>query len=688
MIAECGIPKMFLFGTGPRSDAGVGWKTKRTFNNTHTLPITNMSVYFGHPVPDTSTGKKPRVAPALESRGIRLLRAAPCDVNIYGIPIANTTTWGVFISVFQTLLFALFKRERQSLCPDDCEITGTHPDPLPFRLPPLCVSLRQPSQSGLDHLLSSGFEQVEIRGKTYFLASDISRDTIKQLLAEDCPAKVDEKCFSPLRFVNLSAMYTVLDLISWISYASQAMTFCLSEAATDSQASFDDGNHDDSERSAISSTTGTDGSKTFSLGSDYHRIGNLFRGGPPITLLDKYPKGEVSPSYLLNRACYFFPTSFTTPYPGHILRYCAELADGDKTTVTTFLQRFMFRNIGDSDDESIAVLAQVSSAWGLIRDTDFGLELTHLVKSIMLAFESGTSFFPLFDAGYYEGSVLAGGGQYSIALNDKSISPFDNPELVKQVKALATHAYTLQSIEDIARREAGDLAGGLTSYENMVGLRARLLGLPLTESTKNTIIGLAASLRFPSRPWNVNLNSIKQMIEISRDVSLISDSTPIGPRALFSTDPIIVALSCFSESSCPSFLHPNGSPIDLAGNLPRPSGESSRGGRARGKQQTSNASWTFAVRRVRFDESVGDLRKILKERMARSVSSSVARATGCVVFSGKQFSEIFSLLAGLANVLDGSAALTRTIEDTRMGEGPESRSVPYSGGHRSKRVKL
>lgn len=187
-----------------------------------------MPIYYGHSIPVTQKGKRPRVSPTLEKKGIELMRSAPCDVDIFGIPVAITTFWAIFTSLFSIICNSLFLKKKTGLWRTDQIIDDKHPQPLPFNLPPLCVALETQSQQAYEFLQSIGFEQTEIRGQVLFLNSQVTRETLTELLKRESPAKIDEKCFAPFKFVNLSAMYIVLDLITWFSFATQTMSFVIS----------------------------------------------------------------------------------------------------------------------------------------------------------------------------------------------------------------------------------------------------------------------------------------------------------------------------------------------------------------------------------------------------------------------------------------------------------------------------
>jgi len=647
-----------------------------------------MPVYFGHPLPESTRGKRPEVSSSLKSKGIELLRAAPSDTNTRGIPLAKAVFWGVFESIFSTILFCLFVKKRSTLCPVEQEITSQHPAPLPFRAPPLCVSLTSRDQSGIDFLISNGFEETEIRGNTYYLNSNPKLSVISSLSRSDCPARVDAKCFTPFRFTNLHAMYSVLDLICWFSFASQAMNFTISVDADSTRKDFDRKEPFVSDHTKIDTTVGDDSSEKLDIPAGYHPITKLLRGIIPMTFLDQFPAGEVCTKTLWNRPTYSSAAVYGSSHSGLVMRFVPELASPDSHVVLDFIYRFMFRNIGSTDMDCANVFSQLRSSWGILNSTDFGLELTHLAYCFLIAFEAGVRLTPIFDSEYYEGCVLTGEG-FSLLSHNRIIHPLSPKDLAIEVRGMATHLNTLLLIKDIVAREDEDEASKIPSFKSMFELREFFLDIPLTESAKDEIMKVASNLRFPARPWNVNVTSLCNLLDLSRDISRLGENDPIGPRALFTRNSIEVAMSCFGESSCPSFYHPNGTSINLIGSLPSAPREFNRQrGQPKGKQQVSNAAWTFAVRRIRFEEAIGDLRKVLNEKTARSVSSSVARGTGCVVISGKGFAEIFGKLSELCKVLGGASLDPSLAESKRLEGKSEAEKGIGADGSRVKRVKM
>lgn len=649
-----------------------------------------MPIFFGNQPPTLASGKKPAIAPALEKKGIELLRSAPSDIVTIGMPLAKTSFWAIFEKLFSVILYSLYIKTGVSLSPENQEIDDSHRNPLPFTLPPICTTPSSTRQSSYDCLLQLGFEQVEMRGKTYFLHGQPTRKIIQTIVSKDFPARLDERCFTPQGYCNLSALYTSLDLQTWFSFASQALRFSTTfDEKVDTSAFASIGTEEGTEMEDIETSGLSKETASKKRGRDYHQIANLFKGDIPGSLLDKIPSGEVLSGCLKSEPVFFNAESVPVKSYGLVCRYVPELALSDKETVINFVQRYLYQNLGQTENDRFRVFLETKAAWGILKDTPFGHELSHLAKTMTIAFDTQTSCMPIFDSGFYEGCVLEGYG-FALGIQDSVIRPLGLEELQVEIRSMATHAGALNQIAEFVLREfKGITKDMIMKCENMYTLRNLLGGIPLTGPTTEAIISAAAFLRFPTRPWTVNLTSVKHMIEISHNLGNLKPDYPIGPRALFSLDPIEVAMSCFSEGTCPSFLHPNGTPIDLRGRLPRASDFNRRQENTRGKQAVSNASWTFAVRRVRFDEAVGDIRKVLKEGTARSVSSSVARGTGCIVFSGTAFAEIFAKLGDLVAVSEGSSHLISAVENTRViGGRAEADDVGPSDGRRSKKVKI
>lgn len=335
----------------------------------------------------------------------------------------------------------------------------------------------------------------------------------------------------------------------------------------------------------------------------------------------------------------------------------------------------MLANLGTTTEEQVVAFSELSSSWGNLRDTTFGHELTHIAKCMMICLELNASIYPLFDAGFYEGCVVRCSNA-SIAIGGKIISGCTNDELTAEIELIATHRRTLHQIAIFAVREGAAAAIGdaVRACTSMFALRRVLLGAPLSETTKEGILSVAPYLRFPARSWSINAKTMEDLCSIAASLENLKPIHPISHRGLLSTDSIEVAMSCFDDRRCPSFINPSGTAIDLKGRVPRAPAQSAARDKSRGKQRISDAAWTFTVRRTTFGEAVSDLRKVIYNAETRSISSSAARGTGAVVFRKTQFIELFSQLQRLVSAKGkGGPTLTAAMESQTIEGGGDAR---------------
>ncbi|KAF2791725.1 hypothetical protein K505DRAFT_363570 [Melanomma pulvis-pyrius CBS 109.77] len=140
--------------------------------------------------------------------------------------------------------------------------------------------------------------------------------------------------------------------------------------------------------------------------------------------------------------------------------------------------------------------------------------------------------------------------------------------------------------------------------------------------------------------WAIGLNRVRDGTDKFSDDDLLSTDY------LLSTDNLEVAMSCFPENICPSFRHPSGVSVKLTSDKPPSPPKEEKRSKATGANtgQINNGTWILTVRRIEPKEAVIDLNSMMKEKEARSTSSSVARQMGNFVLSGGNSETIFQKL--------------------------------------------
>lgn len=206
-----------------------------------------------------------------------------------------------------------------------------------------------------------------------------------------------------------------------------------------------------------------------------------------------------------------------------------------------------------------------------------------------------------------------------------------------------------------------------------------------TQDVRDNIIRAAADLEFESDEWVVNPANLRAAFSLISDLSsLKADTHPIGRLALFSKDPVLVALSCFGEKSVPTWAIPNGTKCSLAKMLP-PTPPSAPRGRSQ-KGDISDAAWIMVVRSTDLFSAVDEFKKMATTLQYTSTSSVIAKKVGHRVFSRDRMGEFWKeLREALRHVnpnakFEVEADVLKRKRDGDAGEGPVGKGEKRARG--------
>jgi len=637
-----------------------------------------MPIYYGHPAVQ-SNRRRVEISRALKEQGIELLRAVPSQVHTFVIPYVENPLWASFICSLSALLFSLSTSNPVSLNLGGYRIDSKHENPLPIRLPDLCIQVTNPGPRTHQWLIDAGYEEQEIRGVQYYLLINPKASDINELIGEDCPVNFKEANYTPLRFANLSAIFVFSEMVNILTYLLQAFSASLWAGTVDrrdlipSQDKLGDASKEDTamyDPLAMPST-----SPDMSSGTEEHTLTSLFSVPAALPM---FPSKKL----VVDAAPLSHCRAWTTPSiiseienigHGVFARFVPELSDDDQFGVPNFFSKFLRRSLGNSASEILETIERFRSAWGILKSTSSGHILSHIVKSIEICIEAHIAPTAIFDQEFYEGMVMNGLG-FVISLRTGTFAALSPEDLQKEIQLLETHRKAIDSLKDFLKQGKVIVSGEL---DNMNDIRKSLLQGKFSETQRDEIRKLVKKLRFPVRKWSINIGTIMTLLNtITTGTDAINDDFPIGPEGIFSDDPTEVAMSCFASNGCPSFRHPSGVPVDLRSSKPpTPPTEIRRKG-GRGPQQVNNGGWIFSIRRVDYNEAVSDFRIMTQQGEARSMSSSAARGLGYFVVSGGNFEKVFMKLkeclkltvpsgserAGEIDREDGGVQLKRALE--------------------------
>lgn len=613
------------------------------------------TIYFGYPA-SQSNAKKVNVAPSLKEKGIELLRASPSSVQVICKPIVKSALWNIYIHHLSAILLSLSLGAPVSLLQEGFYVDSTCPNLLFINYPPLAIVVENLNQENRQWLIEEGFEEQEIRSTTTHIINNPSSDLLSRLASETCKIKFNKTCFAPYRVTNFKAISNFSMIRNLFSYLAMVLQVPIFDRELD-LAKFriisisDSG---DTEAMNLDDTTAPEElDKDASPKGFEHRnmLKKLFSVSNALST--PQTKDTCSAAQFMKSSNMFAPNEFDQDnlLPGTLLRFVQELADDDSDGVPSFIQEYLFSSLGDSFTEQIDMFHELKSSWGVLKTTDVGHVLSHMVKCFRIAIDGQCGIKLIFDNGYYEGAIIQGSG-YTIFTQNHLFSPCLPPDLNEDIVALETHGYAILEIKKILLKGKIPEKEIPDDFGDMNELRILLLQGRFNDDDRKNIQNLSRKLRFPHHRWAVNLGTIMKMLTaISKGTESITEDFPVGPEGIFSTDPVEITLSCFTTNGCPSFRHSSGVAIDLTTDkAPSPPKIDNNRKDKKPSAQINNGGWIFSVKRVEFSEAVADFHDLLKTKEARSIGSAASKGLGHYVLSGGNFEKVFHALKDCTKV--------------------------------------
>lgn len=658
------------FGHGARGDSPcvqvVGPKGART---TSAHEHSKMPVYFGHAV--TQRGdKKIDVSDSLKQLGINLLRAAPSQVVCDVLPYVSSPLWSFFLASLSALMFAASKQVPVSLNLIGYRIDSKHPHPLPWHLPRISIEVKNKGPKQLEWLLENGFEEQEIRGKSYFICEEPTSNILQPLLGGTSGVDFNDRNYVPLRTSNMSALLILSEMYNTLSFLSIFMRNYLYGSSLPTRATLID-----SLGAEISSTlrsgmdVDTEGDRAPTTSLVPSGISAILEYFPALTTFQTGPSDQevAKAASSISTAPFLSPNDLSHSFQtsGLFLRFVPDLSDEDPTGVVSFFSKYLRRSLGNTSQEIFERLDDYRAAWGILKSTDAGHVLSHLVRCFEIGFDACCGVVPIFSDGFYEGCALIGTG-FTLNFRTELFLPLHPGDFATELMAMETNKRLLDKILSILRK-ADVTIGSVSDISKPAALRRNILLADIDSEGKTILMALVRKVRFPYSKWSVTLGSIIRFCSLLKGpIDDIPDETPVGPEGMFSIDPVEVLMSCFKAGTCPSFRHPSGVPIDLSARKPPSAPVESQSKKGKGPGQVNNGGWVFSIRRVDIVEAVSDFRTLVKEKEARSLGSAASRGLGYFVLSGGNFERVFHSLKDVIGSIDPTS-VADTHEDIDMG---------------------
>jgi hypothetical protein len=250
-------------------------------------------------------------------------------------------------------------------------------------------------------------------------------------------------------------------------------------------------------------------------------------------------------------------------WSGLFYSYVPELAKEDPVTVMQVIETYFRGFLGQDGETVLTVFEELKSAWGNLRSTKWGHELTHLYKCIQIAFEAGTAIKVIVTPdNLYAGCLLMGGG-YVLSVAGHEFSPRDNGVLVAEFDLASPHQNALTTIKGLINYPDDLTRQNATLSVNALRNDAIRYGYDVND--RQEILDNCGKLCFPnSTNLSVNAFNIQRICQaiVQHASGPLPEGTLIHPTNLLERDNRKALWSGFGPFA-PTFRVPNGKSMGL-----------------------------------------------------------------------------------------------------------------------------
>jgi hypothetical protein len=515
-------------------------------------PTYVMSFHFGHPV---NTKFRHSISPRVTDKGLSLLRAKPCDIQLSIVPQVVQPGYASYIMNLPAFMLATIAQEPVPIINDRGYPTPETRVTIPIALPPLIYSFNKPpTDSKKARILVHSVESSGKGNKSVYTTTMPTLNIIRSLVEDG----VDQKTSHIHGTVNIDAMKMVIVIRRVLSAFLITHVYSAFRHELEVPEKEEECTTDSNKRRKIGEVTqtGDDDSTALSLIGDTDELGRDMSNKPRSKNCIKLTHAKPSEEQVhMWGAMDQIPNA-----SGLYVPYVKELAIDDQLTVPELFNDYFLKSLSNNVDGMVIKYSELKSAWGLIEGTDFGRVVTHICKCIDIALRAQATVFLIFTNSIYEGTVISGTG-YSIGIRNEIYRPLIFRDLQILVRDSSMHNKSIQRINDM-------VMPNVTEVRSMRELSNILSGVVLSENEKHEIVEEAYHLAFQQTYWSISPHYIKIMLDLILDADKhIQTNYPMHPKYLFHTGREELVMCAFGHFA-PTFLIPNGQVTPLIADDP------------------------------------------------------------------------------------------------------------------------
>lgn len=568
-----------------------------------------MSLYLAHP---TNASTAQVVSPAVRDRGLSLLRAKPCEVQVAVLPTIVQPGYACYTRNLPAFMFATVTGRTTLISNQGYPLPKVEPL-LPWKLPSLIYDFpKKPSDAKIEELRKHS-STVDGRTKSLtFVMTEPTIEAVQHLVATGANTRTRHV----INTVNIEAMKTVLILRKLLSAFLLTHGYPAFRHTTDAQIAREDVCEPVVKKRKVS------GSAYMACVSDVN--GRLEDHGDMNEATERQQPGDY-----VRLSC-----AKPTKVPGEkwgavenipnasglFVPYVKELAVADPITVPTLVSTYFLRSLAASTQQMFVVLDSIRSSWGVIETCGLGHEISHFCRCVDIALQAQAAVYPVYTNSIYEGTLIYGAG-YSVCYRGMSIEPVAYEEIQKVVKMSSTHTRSIESIAHYAHDD--DTKTRLREAKSTREL-SRIIGeMSLDEAQKQEILGATYTLCYQNKYWSTSPGYIQKSLDYLCNQDDIPNDVPMHPRYLFSRDRVELVMSAFGHQAY-TFMIPNGAKCVL--------------------ENRDEPPRNFHVRTIATDSAISDMKYVLEHGYITNNMQSLSSKHRDTPLNGRSKKEIWDKL--------------------------------------------
>jgi hypothetical protein len=613
-----------------------------------------MPIYFGY-----KPAKDQKVSPSLTSIGVNLIQAAPSRVHTFFTQTVRTLQFQVFLSFISEITFRSLGTGAKSVVSCLKGFIPRNIDVLPFELPTLALAFTEISEEAQAELFAAGYFSSVIQGITLYIKNEPSLSDIRRAITIPGLIKTARVPQGMLNIDGFASVIALIRLASVLSHTMRRAQFMTKEELNEASGTVTSVVKRKAEGSTAAEYEWNDKaytSKRFKL-SDYiengsHALANAY------TFPIEAKVSEYKAPRFISVGSEKMDIDDKKAKVGITFPFVQLLSLGD-SGVVDIIERHFSGLLGATAIDQANTISTLRSSWGIIKDTRTGHYLAHYFKCCEIAISAGCSIRAIFSGDFYDGCSMVGMG-WTGFVNGDMFEALSASDFNEELRSIATHQQVLDSI----RKIMGATAIG-KPIEGMMDLHQIVLKAKLGSDDLEKVRSLAASLRFPQKSLPASVDNLVRMVRYISGGEPLPIRYPIGSDALGSKDRVTVSLSGFGRT-CPSFLVPGGTMLDLTKDMPGLKTESVRNKKGKEYVKVLNPmEQVISVRMVNLVSAISDMKTVIEKKMIRVGLASKGDKGGAFVkvFRKDDRGALWNALSGIVNAGTGNKAGLAGVDD-------------------------